>query len=414
MQTNQKGVIGLVLIVLILLAGVALGIYLISQKTNLFPKASISAPLGPESSITLVADENKSYNVGDNIPVTIAVRSDFDNFNLIKAHLSFPQDLLEVVSYTKDTTVIRNWVEEYFDSTSASFSGGIPDPGYKTTAGNNALSFVTVTFRAKSPGSATINVDNDSAIYRNSDNQNVLAKKVGTTLAIGDSAQPTPTPNNLPTKTVNLLPAAGRYTPGNSGTAKIEPISIDPDSIGLTVKISGELNGLKPSTVYKVYLCLIDSYLSCSTNATPINRTDSVGRVVYTVNQFYIRDPSAKQSYYVKVVEQPEPGPVPSNLCTTDKPCMEAIYQVFGTTSPTPTPTPTPSPTPASTPLPGTGDGNRDGKTDLIDMSVLLTLFNKSTANPVDMNGDGLINTFDFALLRQKLIDLRVIRIRTL
>lgn len=58
------------------------------------------------------------------------------------------------------------------------------------------------------------------------------------------------------------------------------------------------------------------------------------------------------------------------------------------------------------------GDGNTDNKINLIDMSVLLTDFNKEQGfrEPIDMNGDGKINTFDFSMHRCLLTDLGVIK----
>lgn len=52
------------------------------------------------------------------------------------------------------------------------------------------------------------------------------------------------------------------------------------------------------------------------------------------------------------------------------------------------------------------GDGNNDGKIDLVDLSILLTDFNKTNGlrKGIDMNGDGIINTFDFSLIRTPLI----------
>lgn len=67
---------------------------------------------------------------------------------------------------------------------------------------------------------------------------------------------------------------------------------------------------------------------------------------------------------------------------------------------------------PPSTSQPGDGDGNKDGKVDLIDLSILLTDFNK-TGNfrtGIDLNGDGKINTFDFSLMRNLLIKNGVIK----
>ena len=65
-----------------------------------------------------------------------------------------------------------------------------------------------------------------------------------------------------------------------------------------------------------------------------------------------------------------------------------------------------------STSNPSTGDGNNDGNVNLIDLSILLSDFNKTgnIRNGIDMNGDGVINTFDFGLMRNLLVQKGVIR----
>lgn len=59
-----------------------------------------------------------------------------------------------------------------------------------------------------------------------------------------------------------------------------------------------------------------------------------------------------------------------------------------------------------------TGDGNNDGKVDLGDISVLLSGFNKEVGSKknIDLNGDNKINAFDFSLMRNLLIQKKVIR----
>lgn len=54
----------------------------------------------------------------------------------------------------------------------------------------------------------------------------------------------------------------------------------------------------------------------------------------------------------------------------------------------------------------GSGDGNNDGKVNFADLSVLLTDYNKTQGyrTGVDINGDGIINSFDFGLMRNLLI----------
>lgn len=83
----------------------------------------------------------------------------------------------------------------------------------------------------------------------------------------------------------------------------------------------------------------------------------------------------------------------------------------------TPAPTPTPSPTSTPTPSPSTptfipGDGNGDGVVDLADLSVLFSDFNKTSGFRVaiDLNSDGIINAFDFSLMRLLLIENGIIR----
>ncbi len=77
------------------------------------------------------------------------------------------------------------------------------------------------------------------------------------------------------------------------------------------------------------------------------------------------------------------------------------------------TPTLSLTPTPISnSPVAGLGDGNGDGKINLQDMSVLLSIFNnlKGYKSSLDLNADGIINSFDFSLMRNLLVKNGVIR----
>jgi hypothetical protein len=57
------------------------------------------------------------------------------------------------------------------------------------------------------------------------------------------------------------------------------------------------------------------------------------------------------------------------------------------------------------------GDGNQDGSVNLTDLSLILTNWNKNSNFPIklDINTDGVINSFDFAALIQILISNQVI-----
>lgn len=60
--------------------------------------------------------------------------------------------------------------------------------------------------------------------------------------------------------------------------------------------------------------------------------------------------------------------------------------------------------------LKGNGDGNRDGKTDLKDMSILLSKFNTKVSGEIDLNGDEIINSLDFFLMVDLLKEKKVIK----
>ena len=64
-----------------------------------------------------------------------------------------------------------------------------------------------------------------------------------------------------------------------------------------------------------------------------------------------------------------------------------------------PSESPSPSPSPVASSAPGavSGDGNNDGVVNLIDLSILLSNYNKTSGFPpgIDLNTDGIINLFD-------------------
>lgn len=119
--------------------------------------------------------------------------------------------------------------------------------------------------------------------------------------------------------------------------------------------------------------------------------------------------PITAQGKGIGLAKKQSPSPTPS-ASPTPSPAPTPVP------TPTPTPIPTPSPTAVPTPSPTPtfllGDGNGDGVIDLADLSVLFSDFNKTSGfrKAVDLNSDGIINTFDFSLMRLLLIQYGVIR----
>jgi len=96
-----------------------------------------------------------SFAEGKNFTVNIFVNTKDVAINNAEAVISFPSDLLEVVSVSKSGSIFSLWVEEPTFSNSAgtiSFNGGVPTPGYTGAAGK----LVGVVFRVKKAGMASL------------------------------------------------------------------------------------------------------------------------------------------------------------------------------------------------------------------------------------------------------------------
>lgn len=281
-KLRDRGAIQFI-VLLILLAGLLGGLYLVQHPQIFKPKAGggLSAPIGPFVGFKLSSDA-----VLKEVTVTVEANSDFDSANLFVAKLKFNKDLLRVNKIDTSSPFIKNWTEQFYDNSTGEISliGGIPNPGIQTNAGE-AGKMAVIYLTPLKAGSADISFDDQSAIYRNSDNVNILTVKQGTTISIGVDE--------------------GSYS-------------------------------------------------------TPSYSTPSYGTPSYPTPSY------------------PTPG----------------------------------SSTPPASPVPGTGDGNGDGKIDLVDLSILLSDFNKRSGfrKGIDLNGDEVINTFDFSLMRNLLIQRGVIR----
>lgn len=205
-RLNQRGVIHL-LLPLILIAGIIAGVYLVTQGNplKLFSKAGgggVSAPITAQTSFTLTPSTcpREGCMIGMEIPVTVLVRSDIDSTNLFVAKINFDKNLLSVSSIKAGTedypSIITNWVERFSDNATGQISlvGGVAAPGYHTNNSQPAYTstngMATIFFKAKALGVANITFAGDSAIYRNSDNVNILGPKNNTTLTIVDKVTP--------------------------------------------------------------------------------------------------------------------------------------------------------------------------------------------------------------------------------
>lgn len=175
--------------------------WLINLEESSAPVLSspVSSPIstpGTGTGFTLGAPS--SVLPGENFRVKLLVRSDSEAANLFSAKIKFPADILEVREIITGNAIpvpaddifkffIKNWVENIYDNEAGTISlvGGVPNPGFLTKAGTKSGLMTEIVFSAKREGTATISFDNNSAIYSNEGNMNVLSQQTGVSIAVG-------------------------------------------------------------------------------------------------------------------------------------------------------------------------------------------------------------------------------------
>lgn len=247
LQIGQKGIAHILLLIL-LVAGIALGIYLVQTRTNILPHAA-SDPIGPKTGFTLTSFE--SVPPGGEFYAKVIVNSDFDAANLFTLVLNYPADKVEFLSVSPSLdekpaagTFIKKWIEQTDDKNgTVILSGAVPNPGFQTSAGNPA-SMAVINFKVKPDlgglpnGDIPLIVSDESGIYRNSDNQNIIGTNEGTTIKIGAQSSVAP-------RFVKITSPNGGETLEPGGVYKIQWDSNDVDTCELGYSFGeGSLNNI--------------------------------------------------------------------------------------------------------------------------------------------------------------------------
>lgn len=144
-----------------------------------------------------------SYPVGSTIVSTITVGSSDKAVNAVSGTVSFPQNLLEVVSLSKSRSLISLWVVEPSFSNSAgtiNFEGIILNPGYTGQGG----AILTVTYRVKAAGTAGLGYSAASVLANDGLGTEILQSRGSATYQLTESVpaaevQPAPVVETKPT-----------------------------------------------------------------------------------------------------------------------------------------------------------------------------------------------------------------------
>lgn len=130
----------------------------------LFLTVGLLAPLGAMGSQAslFISPSSKSYVVGQSFTVVLNLSADLA-VNAVEGSLVYPTDKLEALSVSKAGSIVSLWVNEPViskNSGSVYFAGVILNPGYK----GSGAKILSVNFRVKSPGDASVTVANGSAL----------------------------------------------------------------------------------------------------------------------------------------------------------------------------------------------------------------------------------------------------------
>lgn len=143
---------------------------------SIVPQTGFAAILSLSANTTTV-------DVGNFFTITVKANTQDKYINNGEAVIQFPTDLLEVVSISKTSSVFSIWVEEpsFSNATgSISFNGGVATPGFKGDGG----ALATITFRAKSEGSAALSFVSGSLRENDGFGTDILSSKSGNIINI--------------------------------------------------------------------------------------------------------------------------------------------------------------------------------------------------------------------------------------
>lgn len=392
---NLLSVLGL----LILLLGLPLTTYLALNQTNFLPQAAkVNTPAKPQAGF-LLETAKPTVAGGDTFSVAVIGRSDIDEANLFVAKIKYPVNLLAVERVESDNLkkgageeiMPVRFLETRFDNNRGELSlvGTVANPGFKTTSPQKKHILARVVFKSKIAGIANLTFDESSAIFRNTDNHNILQTKQSlainivsgsfvSTVATSSAVVATSSANNL----VVLTPNGGEvYEYSSPIEVKWLGEDIKDISIGLL------LNDIFLGTVVS-NLPNTGSYLWTPADAIPLSfvtpyHTYQIRMSSKTVDNEIVMDES-NGPFGIVLKKQ-------NGLISTPSSQEEEVSSVEQA-----------------------ADFSGDGKTDFLDLSMLLSNYNKvldASGRKFDLNKDSGVNDIDLWYLMNFLVKNRVINI---
>ena len=138
-----------------------------------------------EAAVLNIQPSTQRIYVGDTFSVRLVVDSENTAINSSEAQLSYPSDMLDIVSVSKVGSIFTLWVEDPIFSNAngtLSYSGGVPSPGYTGSSGQ----VLTVIFKAKKSGEVVVTPTTASVRADDGNGTDVLLRTIPARIQISE------------------------------------------------------------------------------------------------------------------------------------------------------------------------------------------------------------------------------------
>lgn len=133
------------------------------------------------SASLFLSKSSATVSQGDNITLDVKVKSPDQSINAVSGSITFPGDLLETVSISRDNSILNIWTHDpNIQRNKITFEGVILNPGYQGQGG----SIFHITFQAKKPGTATIAFNEGSLLANDGLGTNIISGLNSTSFSI--------------------------------------------------------------------------------------------------------------------------------------------------------------------------------------------------------------------------------------
>lgn len=135
-----------------------------------------------------LSPHNGSFEIGSTLSIGVYANSNGATFNAVSGVLSFPEDLLQVTSISKNQSLVSLWVQEPSFSNSDGiirFEGIALNPGYSGAQGK----VLTINFKVKTAGTGSVTFTSGSILANDGAGTELLTNKGGGTYTFAVEAE---------------------------------------------------------------------------------------------------------------------------------------------------------------------------------------------------------------------------------